>query len=326
MNAAAVTAAVAARAGSAILTEAALVVMWLGDTLVSGGADGTLAVDGIPALGASGGLGAVTAMASTPSGEVVVLDHRGGVRAGTQAQELGGWGRRLWWSGPDCLVAVTSAGVHRGPVGGLRAIETLEPVAGVITDACLVSDDSLAVGTTEGLLFVDLQLDCIDGRRTGPTPFALARSPGGQLLAVGYASGAAHVLHIGSGDGVEVDGSPDPVRLLCWAGRRLVVVDGTQVTAWPVTPDGRVPVDLPICLVKGDAPVTALSPAGARPVVAAGDAQGTLWLLAAEPGAAPLATLDLGARVVSLAWSSDGTRLAAGCLDGGLHRYDVALV
>lgn len=309
-------------AGSIRLAEAAVVLEWVGACLVAGCADGTLVMDRriVPTYPASSGV--VVAVAPGPISELASIDHGGRVRVGTLVQDLGGWGRGVWWCGMDRLVAVTSDGIHSGPLG------QLSPIAhGVdcVREACLLSSRRMVVGTTDAVLFVDPELGSVDDGRPGAMVCRFALSPTAELLAVGDAAGSAHVVRLESGSGVEIDGYGQPIRLVCWAGCHLVVVDGKRVTAWPVTADGKVPADEPTCLVTGEAPITTLSSPPTRAVVAAGDARGTLWLLLPDRACDPLATIHLGARVVTSAWSRDGTRLAVGCIDGRLHRYDIVL-
>lgn len=263
------------------------------------------------------GSGVVVALAEGPISEIASIDHGGQVRVGTSVQDLGGWGRGVWWCGMDRLVAVTSDGIHSGPLG------QLSPIAhgvGSVQEACLLSSRRMVVGTTDAVLFVDPELGSVDDGRPGAMVCRFALSPTAELLA-----GSAHVVRLDSGSGVEIDGYGHSIRLVCWAGHHLVVVDARRVTAWPVTADGKVPADEPTCLVTGEAPITTLSPPPTRAVVAAGDARGTLWLLLPDRACDPLATVHLGARVVASAWSRDGTRLAVGCVDGRLYRYDVVL-
>lgn len=309
-------------AGSIRLAEAAVVLEWVGDSLVAGCADGTLLMDRrlVPTHPASSGV--VVAVAEGPTSELASIDHGGRVRVGMSVQHLGGWGRGVWWCGMDRLVAVTSEGIHSGPLGRLRPI--VHDVGGV-REACLLSGRRMVVGTTDAVLFLDPELGSVDDGRPNAMVCRFALSPTAELLAVGDAAGSAHVVRLDSGSGVEIDGYGHPIRLVCWAGHHLVVVDGKLVTAWPVTADGEVPADEPTCLVTGEAPITTLSSPANRAVVAAGDARGTLWLLLPDRASDPLATLHLGARVVASAWSRDGTRLAVGCVDGRLHRYDIVL-
>jgi len=318
----AVRSASARPAGRVALAEAAVVTEWAGAALVCACADGTVVADGRPVPGHPPGPGVVTALAWGPGQEPASIDHLGAVRAGPSLQGLGGWGRRLWWSDPGRLVAVTSEGVHAGPPGGLAP---LVGDLGHVRDACLLPAGRLAVGTADGVAFVDHQRGSVDCRRTGTMACALALSASGEVLGVGAASGSVHVVSLGSGAGVEIEGYGVPLRLLAWCGEHLAVAAGRDVTAWPVTAEGRVPADEPVRVAQGEAPVTALAAPPSAAVVAAGDRAGAVRLAAPDRDGEPLAALALPAPVVGLAWSADGSRLAAACADGSVHRFDVAL-
>ncbi|MFP5376719.1 MAG: WD40 repeat domain-containing protein [Acidimicrobiia bacterium] len=318
----AVRSAAARPAGRVALAEAAVVTEWAGSALVCACADGSVVADGHPLACHPPGPGVVTALAWGRGREPASIDHRGTVRAGASLQCLGGWGRRLWWSGPGRLVAVTSEGIHAGPPGGLVP---LVGDLGHVREACLLPARRLAVGTADGVAFVDHERGSVDGRRTDSMACALTLSASGEVLAVGAASGSVHVVNLESGDGVEIEGYGVPLRLLAWCGSHLAVGAGRDVTAWPVTAEGGVPADEPVPVCRGDAPVTALASPPSAAVVAAGDGAGTVRLAAPGGDGGPLFAVALPAPVVNLAWSADGSRLAAACADGGVHRFDVAL-
>lgn len=106
-------------AGRISLPEAAVALEWVGTSRACACADGAVHVDGRRELHRPPGPGVVVAVAWGPAWEMATIDHCGTVRVGRAVQRLGGWGRRVWWSEPGRLVAVTSAGVQAGPPGDL---------------------------------------------------------------------------------------------------------------------------------------------------------------------------------------------------------------
>jgi WD40 repeat protein len=307
--------------GEACLPEAVVGLAWIGSSLACTCADGSVHVDGRPDLRRPPGPGVVVAVACGPAWEMATIDHRGDVRVGQAAQRLGGWGRRVWWSDPGRLVAVTSAGVHGGRPGELAPIRC---DVGHVVDACLLPGSRVALGTADGLVIVDHENGTVDAERRTSMACAFALSADGQRLAVGEAGGSVHVVDLVSGLGTGVDGYGTPVRRLTWAGEHLVVCDLDEVNSWPVTADGNVAVDAPVRLLAHDGPIAALASRGGN-VVAAGDAAGRLLLLAADREERALAQAELPAGVASLAWSTSGWHLAVGCLDGTLRRFDLSL-
>lgn len=294
---------------------------WIGSSLACACADGSVHVDGRPELHRAAGPGVVAAVACGPAWEMATIDHRGNVRVGRVVQRIGGWGRRVWWTDPGRLVAVTSSGFHGGPPGDLAPIGT---DLGYVVDACLLRGGRVALGTAEGLLIVDHETGSVDAERKTSMACGFALSADGGRLAVGEAGGSLHVVHLDSGRGTGIDGYGTPVRRLTWAGEHLVVCDEGEVNSWPVTADGDVAAEAPVRLLTHDGPVATLASPYAVAVVAVGGAGGHVWLLAADRQERPLAEARLPGGVTSLAWSTAGSHLAVGCLDGTLRRFDIA--
>lgn len=305
--------------GDTCLPEAVVGLAWIGSSLACSCADGSVHVDGRPDLHRPPGPGVIVAVACGPAWEMATIDHRGNVRVGEVVQRLGGWGRRVWWSDPGRLVAVTSAGVHGGRPGELAPIRC---DVGHVVDACLLPGSRVALGTADGVVIVDHENGAVDAERRSSMACAFALSGDGERLAVGEAGGSVHVVHLVSGRRVGMDGYGTPVRRLAWAADHLVVCDLEEVNSWPVTADVNVAAEAPVRLLAHDGPIAALASRDGT-VVAAGDDVGRVLLLAADREERALAGAHLPAGVASLAWSTSGWHLAVGCLDGTLRRFDV---
>jgi WD40 repeat protein len=183
------------------------------------------------------------------------------------------------------------------------------------THAVVLGPDGawLAAGSEDGVRLWDADTGAsIAALRTGSAPSALAASPDGKTLAVGYWNGSAEVLDRATLDAVvtlesdesqlvAITFSPDGRRILLAAGDRLRVADATT---------GRTLATLD----EKDVSSVAHSPDGRRIVTGSGTA-GRLRVWDAERFEL-LLTLEIEGGVREAVFSPDGNRIVAISSDG----------
>lgn len=214
----------------------------------------------------------------------------------------------------ETLVRLRSTGPSmflRSPVGPLVSVATSAAVNGTVI-----------VGGVSGLAMIDAHHTDEHRWVEAPTITAVAISSDGQSVAAGDLTGSLHIYDPRTGEGVEITGYPDRIAHLCWTGtsRHVIVAADDELTIWSVDDDGQTS-DNPRILVGHNSPITAVAADTTSARLAAGDLTGslTIWDLGRTENE-PVATFEAGSQVVRLAWSPDGTTLAASSAAGHLLR------
>jgi WD40 repeat protein len=277
-----------------------------GTTLAAGSADGTVrlwtmgAHDAAPVATAqpvvlNAAKDGVQALAFSPSGTELA--------AGTVDDTV------AWWSLP-------------GSQGRPRALPTLTGPADTVFSVAFSPDGrTLAAGSRDKSVWLWDIADPAHPRPKaqykGATSWinAVAFSPDGSLLADGSSDGSARVLDVATGTPVATLPDPDPVTTLTWdSGRHLITggADGS-VRVWALPQ--------PVLAADGLVNSVAFSPTDPGEVaVASGNLQ--LWSTARRQPLGPAVTVP-GTGPGGVAFSPDGSVLAAGYLDGTLRLYRV---
>jgi len=282
----------------------ALCVAWApGSVLASGGRDGVIALDGVPARRADGGAGTAG-------------------RRGPGAP----WVERLSWR-PDgrLLAAAVGRRVELWTPEGV-CVEVSEPFPATV--ACLgwhPKGTLCAAGSYGGVRLLRASGARVAQRLdwTGSV-LELAFSPDGRRLAHGNQDASVHFWDLRRSDELEMSGYATKVRELAWSpdGRWLATGGGEEVTLWDFHRAGGPAGSRPLQL-DHDERVSALAFQPGGDVLAAGDRGGTVALW--RPGAddLPVGRAALGEPVATLAWSPHGRRLAAGGTGGAVVVLDV---
>lgn len=145
---------------------------------------------------------------------------------------------------------------------------------------------------------------------------ALAWSPDGDFVVGGMQENALHGWRIADGGDIAMGGYPGQPRSLSFSadGRFLATSGATRVVCWRFDPPGqRGPLE---CGVDSAVPVTRVACHPARPVIAAGHANGAVLLC--QPGSNDVLFVRGagGGAISALAWSGDGATLALGTEQG----------
>ncbi len=153
-------------------------------------------------------------------------------------------------------------------------------------------------------------LDPVAGRtaRTLATKSSLlsvAWRPDGAVIAAGCQDHSVHFWRLPSGKDAEMTGYPGKPRELAWTadGRWLATGGGPQVCLWPFDgrgPEGREPLEL----AGHDAPITGIASAPLVNLLLSGDRAGRVCVWAPPDLRRPLATCELGDRVVTVRWAA----------------------
>jgi len=240
-----------------------------------------------------------------------------------------GWCESLAWApgGGGCLGAAVGAQVILWHDGG--QLETHDAPSTVASVAWSVDGRRLGAAAYGGILWFER------GRAAPVSAFewkgsllALSVSPSGKLVAVGTQEGSVRVHRLWTGDDLEMSGYTGRITELAWnsSGDVLSVGDADSVTSW--TFRGRGPAgSRPDVLGGHGGRVLSLACApsgrGAERIIT-GCADGRLRLYSGTDRSAPLAEIDVGAAVASLAWSPTGDSVAFGDAEGRLWLAEVA--
>lgn len=143
----------------------------------------------------------------------------------------------------------------------------------------------------------------------------VAWSPDGRVIATGNQDATAHCWVIDRGADLKMYGYRRKVTELSWnrAGRFLATNGGPRVTVWDCSgegPENTRPAVLVAHDETGHVTAVAFQPGG--PVLASGGSDGRAYLWLPGHTTAPLGECRFAAPVTRLAWSPDGTLLAAG--------------
>ena len=143
-------------------------------------------------------------------------------------------------------------------------------------------------------------------------------SPDGRFLVTTMQENALHGWRIEDAADMRMSGYPSKVKSWAWdrRGRTLFTSGATRIVGWSFTgrngPMGREPMELG---PEREALVQVVAAHPSDDIIAAGTADGTVWLESiGDPGATFL-LLD-GAKITALAFSPDGAHLALGAEDG----------
>ncbi len=278
-----------------------------GSTLAAGSADGTVR---LWTMGAGG-------TAPAAPGQPVTLHVRGGF---VQAVAFSPAGTELAAGTAGGTVAMWALPGAKG--GRTTALPTLKGPADVVFSVAFSPDgQTLAAGSKDKSVWLwDVR------NRSHPRPTAqfkgatswinaVAFSPDGTLLADGSSDGSARVLDVATGSPVATLPDPDPVTTLAWdSGQHLITgaADGS-VRVWA----------LPPAVLAAGGLVNGVTFSTAHPgelAVASSDLQ--LWDATRHQPLGPAVTVA-GTSPGAVAFSPDGSVLAAGYLNGTLQLYRV---
>lgn len=153
----------------------------------------------------------------------------------------------------------------------------------------------------------------------------IAYSPNGKVLAAGCQDGAAHIWLLPSGEDLFMNGYPTKVRELSWdsASRYLATGGGSEVIVWDFSgkgPSGSKPIMFPGH--EGFISVLAFAPKGLKLASGGNDGRVMVWDLN-DQEAVSLNEED-DSRVTNLAWSLDGSRLAATFASGRIAIFNLS--
>ena len=297
---------------------------------------------------------AVTELAYSRDGSVAVTTLDGWMfRTDRESPiRLRGRPRGLAWTDDGWVATIAEAGLHvAGPEGWDRLIDLppdpralvgtgsalvvgcgttivgctdagaghpVEVGIGSITCLARVSPSIVAVGGAEGLALVDVWTAMVDARVRTSSVLALACDRSARFVAAGELGGSVQLVTIGrESDGRSLDGYPDRVRLVAFAGdgELLVATADDELTFWTVHPDGTTD-EVPDCRIGHEVPITALAVSPCGGYVASGDAVGVVALWSRRELSDPIARVELDGEVLALGWRPDGRELAAGTASG----------
>ena len=166
----------------------------------------------------------------------------------------------------------------------------------------------------------------VAGRRAARTAkvvgaaLSLAPSPDATRLAGGQLNGNLGVWDEATGRGTVVTSYDGGVERLSWRydGRQLAVAAYGELDVWMLDAKGTA-VGAPFCLAETDATLGGLAFHPSRPLLAGGGRDG--WLQVWEPGTGddPLASLEVGEEITTLAWLPGADALALGTCSGAVH-------
>lgn len=292
----------------------------VGDRLVAGSLAGDAvlldAVSGerIAALRAhTGGLGGVSAVAWSASGDVVATGGHDGVvqlydRAGRHlaAHDLGGWVAALEWSPVDgWLAAAVGRTLVLLPDPGVpgRSPHRFDPVASTITDVAWATNGKrIGVTAYGGVTWYDPDaVPSTEPVRTYPwkgSLLSLAMSPTGKWACGGAQDASVHLWRLWSGDDLSMSGYPAKIEQLAFRpdGAWMAVGCLGEITVWDFGgkgPAGTAPASGEV----HDRHITSLAWRSDGAVLASAGADGlvVLWRAPRRQGAmmAPVATFDL---------------------------------
>ena len=151
-------------------------------------------------------------------------------------------------------------------------------------------------------------------------------SPDGSTVMTTMQERELHGWRLSDGQHMRMAGYAAKVRSMDWLTRPMTLVtSGAECAlAWKFSgggPMGTAPIELGRGLGRL---VTCVAAHPKRPLVAAGFDDGQVALCALKPADAIVRVRGIdGARITSLAWSRDGTRLAAGTAAGVVPIYDL---
>lgn len=226
------------------------------------------------------------------------------------------------------------------PRSDLLAVAAGSDVVVVRPDASVVADYPFLEGTVNALAWsgggrhlVVATLGAVHwfdpvvaGRRAARTAkvigaaLTVAPSPDGTLLAGGQLNGNLAVWDEATGRGAVLTGYDGGVERLSWRSdsRLLAVAAYGELDIWMLDEKGTA-VGAPFSLAETEATLGGLAFHPSRPLLAGGGRDG--WLYIWEPGATeePLATLEVGEEITTLAWLPGTDALAVGSNAGGVH-------
>ncbi|MFI0844162.1 WD40 repeat domain-containing protein [Mesorhizobium sp. IMUNJ 23232] len=150
-------------------------------------------------------------------------------------------------------------------------------------------------------------------------PIALGWSLDGAWLACGLETSGLALVSVADGNCSIVPGFAAPVRDIAWSApaKALFASGAFRIAGWSTS---ALPLDGKTggALETGHAglvPIEAVAAHPAKPLVAAGSANGRI-VVAKAGSRDELVVRPLGGAVTVLAWSADGRHLAIGCADG----------
>lgn len=263
---------------------ACLAVAALGDAVISGGADGRLAI--------IGGDGEVATQASFP-GEAVEQAAAGGV--GAHACVVG---RRLHRFGPVAATHELS-----GPVAAL----VFEPGGGRLATA---GADGVTLWPASGAEPARLL-------RCPGTPRALAWSPDGAILVAGLEQRVAHAWRLADGADIAMGTYPGPPLSLSFSapGGFCASSGSPRVVCWHFDQPGNV-ARRTECGLGSAVAVSQVACHPTRMLIAAGYENGAVLLCQPDSDDILFVRDAGGGAVTTLAWSPDGGFLAYGAAAG----------
>ncbi|MBI1267883.1 MAG: hypothetical protein GC193_10690 [Cryomorphaceae bacterium] len=152
----------------------------------------------------------------------------------------------------------------------------------------------------------------------------IAYSPNGKVLAAGCQDGAAHIWLLPSGEDLLMNGYPTKVRELSWdsTSRYLATGGGNEVIVWDFSgtgPSGSKPVVFPGH--QTFISVLAFAPEGTKLASGGKDGAVIIWDLANQTEV--MVSKEEDCQVSNLAWSADGTMLAATFASGRISVFCV---
>jgi WD40 repeat protein len=155
----------------------------------------------------------------------------------------------------------------------------------------------------------------------------LAWSPDGRFLISSLQENQLHGWRLSDSKDMRMGGYPAKIRSLAFtdSGAMLATSGAAGAVIWPFVgpngPMGREAAEIGVS--ASGAKATCVASAPARPIVAAGFDDGTLWAANLKSGKIEKLRPDPGAPISALAVSPDGTRLAFGDEAGGAGLYEL---